>query len=265
MAFHNVLIAALALLAVAAAPPQFLREQKTVTVNGKPEIWQLVWDGRPKPICGPQDVETAVTCPCTGFAYGEMGKLSLVRKVGGKVIDRLALGPFFSDLPESNSQGLAAMQWRPMAPGDFDRAADGAGGPAFLAEVARRPGQRVMQTADYDRDGNASEFLVQVSAGPCGHTDYMLFGVSKARPKLHAFGSSDHPGDVLVMPGSAWQALLTSRGTARVTAWPCGDHASDVRQELVLSARAGAIRVRQKTWTCPENGEAERLLKEVVL
>jgi hypothetical protein len=93
----------------------------------------------------------------------------------------------------------------------------------------------------------------------------MLFGVSKTRPKLHAFGTADHPGDVLTLPGSAWQALLTTRGTVKVTAWPCGDHGSDVRQELLLSASGGAIRVRRKTWTCPENGEAERLIGEAVL
>lgn len=264
MIIRRLMLALVALCSLGAAPAQFVREAKLVTVNGQAEVWQLVWDGRPKPICSPRDVEMAITCPCTGFAYGEMGKLSLVRKQGSKVVDRLPLGPYFSDLPESNSAGLAAMQWRQMSPRDFDRASDGAT-PAFLAEVAKRPGPRVMLMGDYDRDGNASEFLVQVSAGPCGHTEYALFGISKARSKLHAFGSADHPGDALVMPGSAWQALLTTKGTARVTAWPCGDHGSEVRQELVLSAAAGAIRVKQRTWTCPENGEAEKLLKDVLL
>jgi hypothetical protein len=258
-------LSALFLLGAATGPGEWLREQKAVTVDGRPEQWQLVWHGRPKPICGPDDVEMAVTCPCTGFAYGEMGKLSLVRKRGGKVVERLALGPYFEDLPASNSDGLAAMQWRPMDPRDFDEALDQGPSPGFSAAVAKRRGPRVMNMADYDKDGNASEFLVQVSAGPCGHTEYMLFGVSKARPRLHAFGTADHPGDVLTLPGSAWQALLTTRGTAKVTAWPCGDHGSDVRQELLLSASGGAIRVRRKTWTCPENGEAERLIGEAVL
>lgn len=258
-------VAAVLLLAGAAGPRDWLREQKSVTVDGRAEQWQLVWQGRPKPICGPDDVEMAITCPCTGFAYGEMGKLSLVRKRGGKEVERLALGPYFEDLPASNSQGLAAMQWRPMEPRDFDEASDNGPPPGFIAAVAKRRGPRVMQMADYDKDGNASEFLVQVSAGPCGHTAYMLFGVSKTRPKLHAFGTADHPGDVLTLPGSAWQALLTTRGTVKVTAWPCGDHGSDVRQELLLSASGGAIRVRRKTWTCPENGEAERLIGEAVL
>ncbi|HEX4847762.1 MAG TPA: hypothetical protein VFV30_06435 [Novosphingobium sp.] len=253
------------LLGGAAAAPTFLREQKAVTVDGRAEQWQLVWEGRPKPICGPQDVEMAITCPCTGFAYGELGRLSLVRKQGGQVVDRLALGPYFDELPADNSKGLAAMQWRPMDPRDFDEMADGGATPAQLAQIRQRPGPRVMRMGDYDRDGNASEFLVQVSAGPCGHTEYMLFGVSRANPRLHAFGSADHPGDPLVLPGQAWQALLTRPGPSKVTAWGCGDHGSDVRQELVLSSAKGAIRVRQRTWSCPEDGSAERLIREAVL
>lgn len=263
--FRPLLLIGLALVVAAPTRPvEFLREQKTVAVAGRSELWQLVWEGKPKPICGPQDVEMAATCPCFGFAYGEMGKLALIRKRGGRVVDRLALGPYFEDLPESDSKGLAAMRWRPMHPRDFDQAGE-AVSPAFLAQVAKRPGPRVMQMGDYDRDGNASEFLVQVAAGPCGHTEFMLFGVSRARPRLHAFGSADHPGDVLVMPGAAWQALLTAPGSTSVTAWPCGDHASEVRQELVLSASAGAIRVRQRTWSCPDDGQAEQLLREAVL
>lgn len=258
----------LALFAVAVAAPsrpvEFLREQRSVTIGGKAETWQLVWQGRPRSVCGPDDVEMAITCPCTGFAYGEMGRLALVRKQAGKEIDRLPLGPFFDELPASDSRGLAVMQWRPMTPGDLHRLGEPAT-PAFLAEVRRRPGPRVMLMGDYDRDGNASEFLVQTTAGPCGHTEYVLVGTSRTRPQLHGFGSADHPEDLLVMPGSAWQALLTARGPTSVTSWACGDHGSDVRHELVLSSAAGAIRVRQRTWSCPDDGQEERLLREEVL
>ncbi len=78
------LILSLAVTAPAlAAPATYLREQRSVTVNGAVESWQLVWQGKPQSMCGPQDVEMAITCPCTGFAYGEVGKLALVRKRGG--------------------------------------------------------------------------------------------------------------------------------------------------------------------------------------
>jgi hypothetical protein len=247
-------------LTTAAAPPEFLREQRTVTIAGKPEVWQLVWQGRPKPVCGVEDVEMAITCPCTGFAYGEMGKLALVRKRDGKVIDRMQLGPLFDELPADNSNGLAAMQWRPMKSSDFDRASDGAS-PAFRAEVAKRPGQRVMRLSDYDHDGVASEFLVQVSAGPCGHTSYVAVGVSKARPQLHALGSAAHPDGVLQMSGAAWQALIGGNGPRRVTHWQCGDHGAETREELELEPKGGVIKVTVRSYSCPEDGSREKLLE----
>lgn len=237
-----------------AAPATYLREQRTVAVNGAAESWQLVWQGKPQSMCGPEDLEMAVTCPCTGFAYGEVGKLALVRKRGGQQVDSMDLGPLFADLPFDHSDGLAAMQWRPMAPRDFDRASDGSP-PAFLAEVARRPGPRVMQMADYDHDGVASEFLVQVSAGPCGHTEYSAVGVSKANGKLHALGSKAHPDTPLVMPGSAWKALLATR-PQRVVNYPCGDHGTDVQEELALSAAGGAITVQRVLRACTDAGGA---------
>lgn len=254
------LLPLVALLLGAAAPQPYLREQKTITVGGRAEQWSLVWESRPQSICGPQDVEMAITCPCTGFAYGEMGKLSLVRAAGGREIERMALGPLFSELPETGSEGLAAMQWRPMRDGDFD-AGEGAP-PKFLAEVRKRPGPRVMRLADYDRDGQASEFLVLVSAGPCGHTDYAAVGVSKARPRLHALESTGNPGVPLVMPGAAWQALLGGTGGRAVTTWPCGDHGAETRSELVLTARGGAITVRERSYTCPDEGQRETLLSD---
>ncbi len=246
---------ALALTAPAlAAPAQFLREQRTVGAGGAAEVWQLAWQGRPRSICGPEDVEMAITCPCTGFAYGELGKLELQRKRGGKVVDRMDLGPLFRELPADNSDGLAAMQWRQMTQHDFDTAADGSS-KAFLAQVAKRPGPRVMNMADYDHDGVASEFLVQVSAGPCGHTEYAAVGVSKARPKLHALGSMANPDDPLVMPGSAWHALLAGK-PQRVVNYPCGDHGTDQQEELLVSAAKGTIKVQRVLRACSDSGEA---------
>jgi hypothetical protein len=256
-------VAFFAIAATAAAPTRFLREQRSVSVDGKAEVWQLVWAGRPKSVCGPENVEMAITCPCTGWAYGEIGKLVLQRRQGGKTIDRLALGDYFSDVPADNSEGLAAMQWRPFEPRDMDEVdAGGAALPALLARIKARSGPRAMQLGDYDHDGHATEFLVQVNTGPCGHSEYAAFGVSRATPKLHALGTASRP---LIMAGSAWQALLTSGRESRVTVWPCGDHGSDERHELVLSAERGVIRATRRRYNCPEDGSRETLLGSEVL
>lgn len=249
------LVLSLSLAAPAlAAPATYLREQRAVTIGGAAESWQLVWQGKPRSICGPEDVETAITCPCTGFAYGELGKLALVRQRGGQEVDRMDLGVLFSDLPADNADGLAAMPWRPVASTDFDRAADGAS-PAFLAEVARRPGPRVMKLADYDRDGMASEFLVQVAAGPCGHTEYAAVGVSKASGRLHALSSKANPAAPLVLPAAAWRAMLGA-GPGRVVNYRCGDHGTEQQEELAVSARGGAISVQRVLRECRESGAA---------
>lgn len=249
------LILSLSLTAPAlAAPGTFLREQRAVTIGGAAETWQLVWQGKPRSICGPEDVETAITCPCTGFAYGEVGKLALVRQRGGQEVDRMDLGTLFSELPADNSDGLAAMPWRPVAPKDFDRAADGAS-PAFLAEVARRPGPRVMKLADYDRDGTASEFLVQVAAGPCGHTEFAAVGVAKASGKLHALSSKANPAAPLVLPAAAWRALLAAK-PARVVNYACGDHGAEQQEELAISARGGTINAARVLRQCSDSGAA---------
>ncbi|MGE3693084.1 MAG: hypothetical protein AB7F98_17045 [Novosphingobium sp.] len=258
------LLAAISL--TSAAPAQYLRESKIVSINGRQEQWQLMWEGKPRSICGPAEVEMSMTCPCTGFAYGEMGHLSLLRKQGTRTVDRLALGQFFTDLPADNSDGLAAMQWRPFALSDVDQTDEhGNSPPALLARIKARPGPRVMQLADYDHDGVASEFLVQVSAGPCSHTDYIAVGISRANPRLHGLGTAHSPSGTLTMPASAWEALLHSGSEARVTVTPCGDHGSEERQELALSARYGAISATQRTYNCPEDGSKEKLLSSEAL
>src|ERR1700676_1146204 len=74
-----------------------IREQKTVLVDGVKEIWQLRWATRPKSICGAKDAETSLACPCSGFAYGEEGKLSLVRLRPHGLRETLDLGPLFAN------------------------------------------------------------------------------------------------------------------------------------------------------------------------
>jgi hypothetical protein len=64
-----------------------------------------------------------------------------------------------------------------------------------------------------------------------------------------------------MMPEAAWQALLKSAGPTAVPTWACGDHGSENRSELVVSANNGAIRVKDREYSCPADGEAEKLLR----
>lgn len=61
------------------APPE-IREEQKVLVNGISEVWRLEWKSPPTPACSPEDI---ITCPCSGFAYGESGQLRFGSFQGG--------------------------------------------------------------------------------------------------------------------------------------------------------------------------------------
>ncbi len=45
-----------------------VREQAEINVEGEPESWRLEWVGEPKPVCSATEPDSALTCPCMGFA-----------------------------------------------------------------------------------------------------------------------------------------------------------------------------------------------------
>lgn len=67
-----------------------------------------------------------------------------------------------------------------------------------------------MKFADYDQDGDATEFPLQVGAMAGARKVGLLVGISKAIPKLHAFGTAEHPNRPIVLQLWEWDALLKS-------------------------------------------------------
>lgn len=253
-------IAAILAAASARAEP-VVREEKAVTINGVGETWRLIWDAPPATVCGPEDVSMAATCPCSGLAYGEYGKLSLTRTRDGREIERMDLRPLFGqfDDPDEKVAGLAyATRW-PFAPTDVDREDKHDGG--LIADIKRRPAPVIMNFADYDRNGAASEFLLQVGTLPCGKHQFAAIGIA-SDGRLRALSSAAHPGAPLTLPLAAWQALAKSAGPTVVPTLTCGDHGSDSRIELVVSADKGVIRVKSREFSCPVKGQRERLIQE---
>ena len=220
------------------------REEQTVEVNGVREVWRLEWKAPPKPTC--EATPGWYTCPCSGFSFGESGALDLVRLRQGREVERLALKPLF--------EGDAIVQRWPTTEKDTED--------VDAAVVARRPVVKIMNLADYDHDGKATEFYLQTSAGPCGHTQGVVIGVSAANPKLHAFGTALHPEKPLVLQKGAWEELLKARGPVQVVDWPCGDHGENKQIELRLQPSARGIDVMREDYACPRTDHA-RLLKRI--
>src|SRR5205085_690506 len=126
---------------------------------GVREIWRLVWEAPPKPACAAGTADW-YTCPCIGFAFGERGRLDLVRLRGGHEVERMSLAPLF-DEDETDAPGEVTLRRVEPSESDHDGDLEDEDLPGL---VAHRPSDRILELADYDHDGRATEFLLQVEA-----------------------------------------------------------------------------------------------------
>jgi hypothetical protein len=245
---------------VTAAPNERVREAVSLKVNGVRETWRLVWQGKPEPICGTDDIVGASTCPCAGWAYGEAGDLAVARTTPAGKVERVRLSPLFGrhDYPNADRTPQAIVPRWAIEDADYERSERG--DPRLQEEIRRRSPPRLIHFADYDRDGQASEFLVHVENLPCGKRFFAAVGVSKANPRLHVLGSAAHPEEPLIMRLPAWQALLRSRTPTEVVTWECDDHGSEVRTVMTVSAEAGRIHAVERALGCRSMGTAGKLM-----
>ncbi len=232
-----------------------VREERTVHLDGHAELWRLEWRERPAPVCFPPDPGW-FTCPCIGFEYGESGELDLVRLREGREIERLPLTPLFEDQVDGKTGAI--LRRHETRDGDLDDVED----PDLEARVRARPLARIMELADYDRDGQATEFLLQVAADPCGKRLHVAVGVSRGDPHLHVFRSLAHPERPLILRLDHWQALRDHAGPVRQVDWQCGDHAADTETELELRAGPHGISVREREYDCTPDDKRGKLLGE---
>jgi hypothetical protein len=247
--FRGFAMLIMAMLVSGTARSETVREQRIVMVDGQREVWRLVWQGPARPFCPVEDADVSLTCPCSGYAYGEAGKLALVRQRDGREVERKDLGYLFDEddsSPRPPPKGEGWLQRWPTRPSDIERSSD----PRLPDQVRRRPVVRLMRPADYDHDGQATEFLIQVGILPCGKRQYAAVGVSRSNPLLHALASTAHPDRALIMPPQAWAALLKSRQPTPVVTWECGDHGSDERSTLSVSAGPRGITAVERRYGC---------------
>lgn len=222
-----------------------LREQRVVQVNGVAEIWRLQWQGAPASRCPPTN-DDFLTCPCHGFAFGESGKLDLVRLRPGQAEERLALHPLF--------EGDAILPRWPVRPKDAEVLEQDQTEKQNRLEqqVKARPPVGVMAFADYDRNGQATEFPLQIAAEPCGHQSMIVVGVDSRSDRLHAFGTVKHPEQPLVLEApSHWKKVLQAKGEeVGLVQIGCGDHGSEQESELRIKTTAKGIEAIHMLYDC---------------
>jgi hypothetical protein len=199
-----------------AYPQAVVREEHTLTIGGVSERWRLEWERPPTPTC----IDEA-TCYCADFTYGEKGYLDVVRERPGEPEDRLHLSPFIGEEVEdghgrSHVGQALLMRWPPMG-------SDGPH-PPTLTELQDRRSASVMQFADYDNDGRATEFKVLTwNIAPCtlGRLSIVV-GIDRRNPRLHVFTADGSP---LVLRKEAWESVR-QHVPITVINIACGNHGS---------------------------------------
>jgi len=242
-------------LASACRRGEILRDEVAVDVNDARERWSLVWLTPPRPVCMPEDA-TASTCPCTGFAYGEAGTLDLVRERPGQSVERLHLTPLFAGEDSPVDDKTAVLQRSPVLDGDYPQM-DSA---EFGSQIRGRPPTRAIAMQDYDHDGRATEFLLQVGELQCGKRESVVVGISKSNPTLHVFTSVAHPKEPLVLEAHIWNELLRSSGKVESVEWACGDHGADTLTLVRLSISAAGIDGVRSEYECKADDTAGKLI-----
>ncbi|MES2043622.1 MAG: hypothetical protein V4475_07080 [Pseudomonadota bacterium] len=248
------LLAVLALIAtplLAAPGRDVVREQQNFTVNGQKEVWRLIWRGTPsdRNRCDLTDPEGATTCPCEGFAYAQQGDLVLERERAGAAPERMPLTPLFAgpDMPMNENGPVALLPRWPALLHDI-------GHSPTPAAIRARPIVRIMRLRDYNHDGIAGEFLLQVDAPVCGKQVLVAVGTTRDNPHLHALTSAEHPERPLALYKGQWEALARNPRPGVVRDVPCGDHGAEENTTMLLRTDHGRIHATRITSTCPPDG-----------
>jgi hypothetical protein len=246
---RSLLLIASVTLSSGASPPNLVREQRIVQVQGKPETWRLVWRGAPNDHndCGPTSPETAVTCPCSGVAYAQTGDLVLERRRTGASVERFALTPLFagSEMPTPLGRVVAVLPRWGIDPRDVDHVPP-------PAAIRARPAVPILRLRDYGHDGSAGQFLLQVSVAPCGKQADVAVGVTRANPRLHVLTTAEHPTRPLMLYRPQWDALARNPHPGELADWPCGDHGAEQETSVLLRADGGRLHATRITSTCPD-------------
>lgn len=239
----------------AQTPFAHVREERKIVIDGVEETWRLVWTAPPRPECASAS-DMFTTCPCYGFAFGETGHASLLRYRGGVEVERMPLGPLFDE--DSPTEGVPTFPRRPFNwKTDSEKSVSRKGG---WEEIERRPAVRIMNFADYDHDGRATEYYLQTSAVACGWRYGVVIGVSRTNPRLHAFATPTSPASPLRLRYPLWESIREAAGPFEAKEVTCGDHAADVESLLSIYWTSEGISGTRRTYSCPP--EPRRLLSE---
>jgi hypothetical protein len=135
----------------------------------------------------------------------------------------------------------------------------------FVDKVRARVPIPVLEVADYNRDRWATEFILQTAALPCGKQQSILIGVSRDQPRLHAFGTMEHPRRPLELYVRQWDELRKAKLPLELDMWSCGDHGSERQSNITVSIDARGMHAILEQLGCPDGSQNGQVLEHKIL
>lgn len=212
-----------------AATPD-VREQARVRVDGVDEVWRLrfVTPSRATPLPPPEE-RTCADRYDAGFDAGEV------------VLERLRDGVVVDALTHIAGEHPVALR----APWQLYGADHGS-----PERDLGNPWRTLLDVGDYNHDGDATEFVVDLEHIACGHNSSAVVGVTRRNPHLHVLEWTNGGEMRLPNGGHLWEAVRASARGERVS-WPCGDHGAPEAETLRWSPAPGGLRASTQVRSCP--------------
>ena len=126
--------------------------------------------------------------------------------------------------------------------------------------MAGRLPVQLMTFADYDHDGEKTEFFFRTGSTTCGRVDGIVIGISKNNPRLHAFGTATDPHLPLILSQKQWEDLSKAWRTLETIQVRCGEDGADKETTLRLGWNLTGITAEPRQWTCPGGCKSGRLV-----
>lgn len=220
-------------------------ESRTVAVDGVEETWRVRFV---TPSLAPAEIADGEwSCPRAFESRFDRGRAVLERVRGGVVVDRFE-NPCGSTDGEECARRLL-IPWRVAAPRDR------------RVDAGRLPRVTYLDVADYDHDGRATEFAADLGELVCGHTEAVIIGITRDRPRLHVLRWADGGRMAMTSGRAGWEPVRASaRGD--VATWRRGDHGVTDEERMRWWPAGHGLQNEEYVAASPDEGGADETVLE---
>ena len=208
-------------------------EEHRVTVDGVDEVWRVRFT---QPPAAPAPVREEADCAEWYFRGFDPRRAVIERVRDGVVVERFedpAAGVAVEgQLPPISRELLIPARVRLPA---------GQRAPT-LAQSERLPRPTILSVGDYDHDGRAVEFVLDLGPFICGNSLSGVVGLSRDRPRLHLLEWASPARARMILLGAGDWDEVRAEPSGDMVIWRCGNHGYDGEERLRWAPFRGGLR-----------------------